>query len=200
MERSAPAARTMPPCPEAAVRPMARSSVRTISVGKSLVSSGAQRSLKCRRSAFLAWGVPPNCRYFWKALKMARSSCSGVKLPGQHSASESPFSHGASRGARCPKTDFQRAAIRLYTSWFLLIHSCRESWYSCAKNAAAWARRSSASTGRWVSSRSYTAFSMASHARSSISACRASPSQQANRRLGMASPSHLWVSPITKFI
>ena len=88
---------------------MARSSVRTISVGRSFVRSGAQRSSKCRRRGVFLWTVPSNCRYVRKASRMARSSSSALSVPGQARARASFFSHGFSAGGRSPSTPFQRA-------------------------------------------------------------------------------------------
>lgn len=76
---------------------MARSSVRTISVGRSFVRSGAQRSSKCRRRGVFLWTVPSNCRYVRKASRMARPSSSALSVPGQARARASFFSHRVQR-------------------------------------------------------------------------------------------------------
>ena len=120
-------ARTMPFSPTAADRPMARSSVRTISVENSFVSSGAHRSPKWRVRGVLAWAVPSKRRYFWKAARIAAATSSPLMVPGQARASDSPFSQGVSTGSLCPSTVFHLADCMAYTSWFFSIHSCRES-------------------------------------------------------------------------
>ena len=116
MDRSASAARTNPACPAWAARPMARSSVRTSSVGATLVINAIHRRLsKCSRSSALVRTLPSKPRYFRKHDRMSCSSCSGLTSP-QHSARYSPLSQGVTSRVGFPSTLFHRAACMEYTS------------------------------------------------------------------------------------
>ena len=71
-----------------------------------------------QRERLFAWASPSKCRYFRKASQIASASSSPLSVPGQASAADRPFSHGASTGGFCPRTDFHRADWTAYTSWF----------------------------------------------------------------------------------
>ena len=116
MDRRASAARTSPACPAWAARPMARSSVRTSSVGAILVIKAIHRRLsKCSRSSALVRTFPSKPRYFRKPARNACSSSSPLTSP-QHSARYRPLSQGVTSRSGFPSTFFHRAACMEYTS------------------------------------------------------------------------------------